>query len=160
MLRKLFVLCALTALVPVSALAATRIVTTYGPRIGVSNNPDQVVFGGQMDFGEVAPDLSLSPNVELGFGDHMTLIALNADLQYHFEVQGSAWKPYAGGGLSVNFFSFDSRLGGGSDTQAGVNFLIGAAVPTKTGSRFFSELRLGAGDIPDLKLMFGWNFMK
>jgi hypothetical protein len=160
MIKKLFVLCALVALVPVSALAATRIANTFGPRIGLSNNPDQVVFGGQLSLGEVAPDLSLSPNVEVGLGDHMSLIALNADLQYHFAVQGSSWKPYAGGGLSVNWFSFDDRIGGGSDTQAGVNFLVGAAVPTKTGSQFFSELRLGAGDIPDLKLMFGWNFMK
>ena len=174
MLKKLVVLCAIATLLPGVALAKTRrtsthhraartrssgpALTSWGPRFGFSSNPDQLVIGGQLDFREVAPDLSISPNVEFGFGDNLTWTALNADLKYHFHVQGATWRPYLGGGLSMNFWSSNSSIGDASGTEMGANFILGAAVPTHSGSRFFTEARIGLGDLPDLKVMAGLNF--
>jgi len=155
MLRRALILCALCALLPAAALAQGSIETGIGPRVGVSINPDQIVFGGQAIIGEIAPNLTFDPNIELGFGDHVTTVGLNFDLHYHFVVNNSKWRPYAGGGLGVAFFDSD---GGGSETEVGANLVVGAGTPTKGGNRFFGELRIGVGDLPDLKMMVGWNF--
>ncbi len=180
MLKRLVVSCAIAALLPGVALAATHkkahksssrpsshssssgpMVTYWGPRLGLSSSPDQFVVGGQLDFREFTPGLSISPNLEFGVGDNATWTALNADLKHYFAVQGSTWRPYLGGGLSVNFWSYNSPIVGvpdASGTKTGLNVILGAAVPTHTGGRFFSEARLGVGDIPNLKVMAGYNF--
>jgi hypothetical protein len=117
MLKRLVVMCAIAALLPGVALAATHkkkskarstssrsagpTVTWWGPRLGLSSSPDQFVIGGQLDFREVAPGLSISPNLEFGIGDNVTWTAVNGDLKHHFVVQGATggrtWR-----GLSVN----------------------------------------------------------
>ena len=180
MLKRLVVLCAIAALLPGVALAATHkksssrksssssrssrsgpMVTWWGPRLGLSSNPDQFVIGGQLDFREIAPGLSISPNLEFGVGDDMTWTAINGDLKHHFIVQGATWRPYLGGGLSVNFWNWNSSFAGVPDqsgTEMGANLVFGAVVPTHTGGRFFTEARIGIGDIPDLKVLAGWNF--
>lgn len=174
MLKRLVVLCAILALVPTVALAKTTkkkstarrassgaMVTWWGPRVGFSSSPDQFVIGGQMDFREISRGLAISPNLEFGMGDDMTWTAVNADLKHHFTVQGASWRPYLGGGLSVNFWNWSSTFPGVPDesgTEMGANLVFGAVVPTHSGSRFFTEARVGLGDIPDLKIMAGWNF--
>jgi hypothetical protein len=164
MLRKWIFVCALAALVPAAAHAQGTLTTAVGPRLGFSSGPsslDQIVVGGQVELGEIAPDLTLTPNLELGFGDDFTIIQLNGDVHYHFTVSGSAWRPYVGGGLGLAFISFDAPPGFNGDdssTEAGLNIIGGAIVPTQSGSRFFTELKLGIGDIPDLKVLVGWTF--
>lgn len=149
----------------VTALAALSIASVasanlIGPRLGASSDPDQIVFGGQMVVEDMAPNLNFSPNIELGLGDNITTIALNADFVYMFRISGSSWRPYAGGGLGFAFYSFDNDgPGDDSDTGVGVNLIGGAAVPTKAGNQFFLELRVGLfDDLPDFKGMVGWNF--
>jgi len=178
MLKRLVVLFMIAALLlPAAADAATKkkrsssrrsssrasagpAVSWWGPRLGFSSSPDQFVIGGQLDFREVTPGLAISPNVEFGFGDDMTIIALNLDGHYHFAIEGSRWRPYAGAGIAISFVSFDNGPGNGddSDTEVGGALILGAGVPTAAGNRFFSELKLGLGDVPDLKIMVGWNF--
>lgn len=155
MLKRLAVFVALGALISGSAAHAGATLGGVGPRVGLSIDPDQLVLGGQMIIGELAPDLTFDPSLEFGFGDNVTVIAMNADLHYHFTLEGTAWRPYAGGGIGLNFIDVD---GGGSDTEVGLNLIGGAGVPTQSGNRFFGELRLGLGDIPEIKLLAGWNF--
>jgi len=154
-------LLAATALLASSASAANETAAaasserpTFGPRIGISSSPDQLVLGGQVTFPDFAPHLSVSPNVELGFLDNETTVAINADFDYHFEVK-SQWKPYAGAGAALVVTQPSS---GSSSTDAGLNLIGGAAVPTRTGNQFFGELRIGLGDIASVKLIAGWNF--
>jgi len=164
MLRKWIYVCALVALLPAAAHAQGRLTTAIGPRLGFSSGPhslDQFFVGGQVEMGELAPDLTLTPSIELGFGDDVTTIQVNGDVHYHFTVSGSAWRPYVGGGLGIAFFSFDlppGFVGDDSETEIGLNVVGGAIVPTQGGSRFFAELKLGIGDIPDVKALVGWNF--
>ena len=158
MLRKLAFLLVLMTTLPMAAHAVTT--ESYGPRVGLSIDPDQLVLGGQMTIGEVAPSLNFVPNIELGVGDHVTLVALNADMHYKLTLHDTDWKPYVGFGLGINFASVDrpAPFDDDSDTEIGGNFILGADVPTKSGSLFFSELKLGLGDIPSLKVLVGWNF--
>ena len=156
MLKRLVLLVALGALFSIPSAHAGATIGGVGPRVGLSIDPDQFVFGGQMIIGELAPDLTFDPSLEFGFGDNMTVISMNFDLHYHFTVSGSSWRPYAGGGLGLNWIDLDG--GGGSDSEVGLNIVGGAGVPTASGNRFFGELRLGVGDIPEIKLIAGWNF--
>lgn len=154
MLRRALLVCALCALVPAAAHAQSSIETGVGPRVGVSINPDQFVFGGQAVIGEIAPNLTFDPSLELGFGDDITNVQLNFDGHYHFDLANSRWRPYAGAGIGVAFYSWD----GGDDTEVSANLVVGAGAPTSSGNRFFGELRIGLDDLPDLKMMVGWNF--
>jgi len=159
MLRRLLVVGALV-LLPAAALAASPVVTAFGPRAGASIDPDQLVVGGQLSLREFAPDWSFDPNLELGFGDGFTVIAFNLDAYYHLRMSGSDWRPYVGGGLGVNFISRDEPLGerDHSNTETGLNAVAGFTIPAGSGDHWFTELRFGIGDIPTLKIMGGFNF--
>ncbi|HZN82428.1 MAG TPA: hypothetical protein VFC01_22525 [Mycobacterium sp.] len=159
MLKRLLIIGALVGFAAAPAHAAA-VVGGAGPRVGFSIDPDQIVFGGQLIIGEVAPQLTFDPSLEFGFGDHYTVIAANFDLHYHFAIQNSAWRPYAGGGIGLNFIEFDSNdpFVDNSNTEVGGNVVIGAGVPTQGGNRFFGEMKFGLGDIPTLKMLVGWNF--
>jgi len=158
MLKRVMFTC-LLALVPAAALASQAVTTGIGPRVGFSSGPDQLVFGGHVVIGEVAPDITFDPSLEIGLGDNLTTLAFNFDLHYHFKTS-TQWRPYAGAGATISVVSFDSGTYGNRDsnTDVGGSVIIGAGVPTQSGNRFFSELKLGLGDVPDLKLMVGWNF--
>jgi opacity protein-like surface antigen len=158
-MKKWLCIGALVALLPSSAIAQSKIATAIGPRVGISTDPDQLVLGGQLDLGEIAPDLTFTPNIELGFGDDITTIQMNGDFHWHFAVQGSPWRPYVGGGIGVAHYNVDlGPFGDFSTTEVGANLIGGAIVPTQSGSRFFVEVKFGLGDLPDLKALVGWNF--
>jgi len=133
---------------------------SWGPRFGVSVDPDQLVVGGQYSTGQIAPSISFVPNLELGFGDHETDVAINLDGHYHFALKDSDWAPYIGFGVCIDFVSVDrpAPAEDESDTNAGGSLILGSNVPLRQGSKFFAELKLGLGDIPSLKVMAGWNF--
>jgi opacity protein-like surface antigen len=165
MFQRLLVLCALGALLPLAAHAAGTagaVGTRYGVRGGFSSSPDQLVLGGQMTIGEVAPNLSFDPNIEMGFGDNTTLIGFNLDMHYHFDLRNTSWRPYVGGGAGINYIQTDVPPGVGGDnsvTKVAGSFIFGAGVPTHSGNQFFAELKFGLGTYaPDFKMLVGWNF--
>ena len=122
-----------------------------GIRGGVSMNPDQVSVGGHYETGPLVDHLHFKPNVELGFGDDITLVAVNFEFVYKF-LRRRDWTLYAGGGPAVNFYSFDDRDDG--ETEPGFNGLFGAEVS----NGLFFEVKLGAIDSPELKFGVGWTF--
>lgn len=139
----------------------------WGPRMGLSIDPDQVHIGAHVDFGQFAPNWRFQPNVEAGFGDHLTLIALNMEVSYRFGSTWETWSPYLGGGLGLNVFNVDDNNGNNnhdrdndSDTDVGANVLAGLEKGGRNGDRFFFETKLGlSGGAPDLKLTVGWTFL-
>lgn len=132
----------------------------WGPRLGVTVNPDQVHFGAHLDFGNFAKHVRFQPNLELGFGDGLALFAINLEAAYRFAAKWDVWTPYAGGGLGINFASFNNDHGDDSDTDLGVNLLGGIEKGLSNGSRLFTEIKLGVGDSPDFKWTIGWTFFK
>jgi hypothetical protein len=130
----------------------------WGPRVGLTIDPDQVHFGAHIDYGNLARHVRLQPNVEVGIGDDLTLVALNFEAAYRFSSRWDVWTPYLGGGPSVQFVGNDNGLGDGSNTEMGLNLLGGIDKGLASGSRFFMEAKLGLVDAPDFKFTVGWTF--
>lgn len=131
----------------------------WGPRLGASVNPDQIVFGGHLDFGHFAGHIRLQPNVEVGLGDHQTWVSFNGDLAYTFNTDWGRWSPYLGGGLNLNVVDYEPPIGKHqSDTDLGISALCGIQKLLGGGDRFFLEAKLGLVDAPDLKVLAGWTF--
>jgi hypothetical protein len=105
--------------VPAGA-AAPAGAQTFGARAGASVDPDQFYFGGHLETSDLVENLRFRPNVELGIGDDLTLIALNFELAYHFRMR-SPWHVYAGGGPALNIVHGDSD----TDAGGGFNILLG-----------------------------------
>src|SRR5262249_41576098 len=140
MLRRSLLAFALLALLPAASSAGPF--TAFGPQLGFSQGPDQVVVGGHLQWGDVAPKLGFVPGVDLGIGDDRTVVSLNGDFHYRLDTR-TQWQPYVGGGIGIHFVSFDNnRPGDKSDTRAGGTFLAGADVATQGHSRFFAELKV------------------
>ncbi len=133
----------------------------FGARAGYTIDPDQIHFGVHAKVMELSEALVFLPNVEVGLGDNATLMAFNGELVYTFEsVDWNRWRPYAGGGLGVNFLSLDDVPEGADDssTDLGLNAVIGVAKVLNIGHEFFAELKLGIEDSPDMKLTIGLSF--
>ena len=120
----------------------------YGVRAGVSANPDQFFFGGHMETRPIARNLTFRPNVEVGVGDDVTLVALNIEFAYRLPFNSKNWRLYAGGGPAANIYDFE----GGSNTEPGFNLLIGG----QHRRGLIVELKLGLIDSPDVKFTVGW----
>ena len=158
-------LAALVLLVAAPAAAWAQSVSAVGPRAGVSFGPDQFAFGGQLAITGIAPNWSINPNIDLGLGDNLTLVSLNADAHYHVPLQDFEWVPYFGFGLGLNFWEADVQTLPGqpsqsvSETGFGANLIGGFSLPATQNGQFFGEMRVGLGnEMPDFKLMAGWNF--
>jgi hypothetical protein len=130
----------------------------WGPRVGLSINPDQIHFGAHLDFGNFARHVRFQPNVEMGFGDGVKLYTVNAEAAYRFSSTWDVWTPYLGGGLGANIESVDSKGHGDSQTNLGVNLLGGIEKGLANGDRFFVEGKFSLNDVPDAKVTVGWTF--
>jgi hypothetical protein len=127
----------------------------WGLRGGVSDDPDQFLFGAHWDLGTFAPNWRFQPHADLGFGDDVFSLSGNAMAGYYFPVKGSV-TPYAGGQVTAAFFDYDNSALG-SDVEFGAGIVGGMEAKMKTG-RFLAEIQIGLGDVADFKLMAGWTF--
>jgi hypothetical protein len=130
----------------------------WGPRLGLTVDPDQVHFGAHIDAGYLADQLRFQPNFEMGIGNDITLAAFNFDMLYLFNTRMDAWRPYLGGGAGANIVNPDGDRRNDSDLEAGLNLVGGIERSLSSGGRFLTELRLGLIDTPDLKWTVGWTF--
>lgn len=155
-MKKLGVVLCLLALLPASSFARG---IDWGVRGGLTVDPDQVHVGGHADLGPVGNHVSLIPNLEVGFGNDLTVVALNCEAAYRFETKWEAWSPYAGGGLGLFFINYDNNgVGSDGDTEVGLSILGGIERGMASGGRFFVESKIGLNDAPDLKFTVGWTF--
>jgi len=149
-------LMSLTVSLLLLSVAATAMAMPAGLRGGFSSDPDQFLFGGQIEPDPIADNnLYIIPSGEVGLGDDLFSLSFNGDFQYRFDVSGSV-RPFAGMGVALWWVDPDN--GGDSDTEFGVNALGGIFFGNKY--PMFLELKLGlTDDIPDLKLVYGINFL-
>ena len=146
-----------------TALGQELGVRSYGLRGGININPDQFNFGAHVDAGTLASRVRFQPSFELGLGNGVTVAAANFDAHYLFTAR--RFRPYAGGGLGINFIDVTSGIGQaeGLNIEPVLNLVAGAewGVP-RPGSRAFRrylvEVRVGMGDTPELKLVAGLTF--
>jgi len=132
----------------------------WGPRLGVTFDPDQFHVGAHMDFGNFARHIRIQPNIEAGFGDDVTLVTANLDAAYRFSDRWDGWTPYLGGGLGLVFADAgDDGLSDDTETDVGASILGGVDRGLSGGDRFFVEGKLGLTDaMPDGMLTVGWTF--
>lgn len=128
-------------------LACSSALAGLGLQAGLSLDPDDFIAGLNWTLDPLAKGLYLVPSVEVGFGD-ITMLAGNLDLHYRFQTN-SKLAPYAGGGVTVNYFDFD----GGSDTEVGGSILGGLLITPQIGL----EGKVGLGDVPDFKFLAKFN---
>lgn len=135
------------------ALSANRAqAQNVGVRAGVSADPDQFYAGVHYESADLIERLRFRPNIEIGFGDNVTLVAFNLEFAYRVPLQRTAWNMYIGGGpaLDIRRANEDTRAGGG------FNILIGLAHR----GGLFTELKVGALKSPNVKFGVGYTFHK
>jgi hypothetical protein len=157
--------CVLLLTVPVSAATQDFGVRSYGLRGGIAANPDQFAIGAHLDAGRLNRRIRFQPSVELGLGNGVLLGSANFDLHYLFGLIGRSYRPYAGGGIGLNVIDVRNGFGQGSgfDLEPVLNLVGGMEwgahrKGTRALNRYLVEARVGMGDTPELKLVFGLNF--
>jgi len=144
----------------VAAMAVTVFSTSaraqgLGVRAGVSADPDQFYFGAHFESIEVVEHLRFRPNVEVGVGDHVTLVAFNFEFTYQLPPAAlprslSMWHLYVGGGPALNIYRFSN------DTQSEGGFNGLAGIAHRNG--LFAEAKIGALKSPNFKFGVGYTF--
>jgi hypothetical protein len=145
---------ALAALTLAAAPADAQ--TEFGVRAGVSADPDQFFFGAHFETEPIIERLTFRPNIEVGVGDDLTLIALNIEFVYSIPLDNHPWRVYFGGGPAANIYSRDDGPGRGDDSgvEGGFNLLVG--LQHRRG--LFTEIKVGALDSPSVKFTVGYAF--
>jgi hypothetical protein len=110
--------------------------------------PDQFHFGGQIETAPLLDRLRFRPNVEIGVGDDLTLVAFNIEFVYDSPQTG--WRWFAGGGPALNVINIEDE----TTSEGGFNLLVGAAHD----GGLFGEVKFGFGDSPDVKIGVGYSF--
>lgn len=119
-------------------------------RAGVSGSPDQFYLGAHVEAGPVAEMLWFRPNVELGVGSDRTVVSFNVEFVHRLALPRSDWRLYVGGGPALNVVrtSRDTNPGGGLTILVGAEHQRG----------FFTELKAGLVDSPEIKFGVGYTF--
>jgi hypothetical protein len=132
-----------------AALVAPAAAQGLGVRAGASVDPDQFYFGGHLETAPLVDQLRFRPNVEIGVGNDVTVVAVNLEFTYVFPPPGG-WDLYAGGGPALNIIDTDNA----TNTEGGFNLLFGASHE----SGLFGEIKVGLLDSPDFKIGVGYTF--
>ena len=149
--RNVFALLAAAWLVAVAWVPRAFAQDGPGLRAGFSASPDQFYFGGHYVTKPIWDRLRFQPNVEAGFGDDRTVVAIGMEFGYWMKV-GPDWQAYVSGGPAMNIFGSSGK--GGDDVGPGLTVGIGLR---RRGGLFF-EMKVGAFDSPDFKLAVGYTF--
>jgi hypothetical protein len=140
----------------------------WGVRGGFSLDPDQFVLGMHIMTGDLAKNLRLMPNADIGFGDNYTVFTLNPDVHYTIPLSNSGHL-YVGGSVGLVYWRVDDSYGEDyppgttydrDGTDLGVAGVAGYEFPVK-GDPIFLDFRFGITDeYPDLKLQIGYTFLQ
>lgn len=122
-----------------------------GIRGGISVDPDQFYFGGHLETSPLVDRLHFRPNLEVGVGNDLMLIAANMEFVYKFSTR-RAWNLYAGAGPALNIYMID----GANDSELDAGFNVLAGVESSRG--LFFEFKVGAIDSPDFKFGVGYTW--
>jgi hypothetical protein len=123
-----------------------------GVRAGLGVDPDQFIFGVQLESPGLGRSGSLMfrPSATIGIGDDITLVSGNLDMVYRAHIPASNWMLYFGGGPAVIYTKFDE---GDGELGGGANLVVGAAHTRG----IFVEVRNGV--FPNHNLTIAGGFM-
>ena len=140
----------IVASVAVLGITVPASAQSVGVRAGASGSPDQFYVGAHAEAGPVVEDLLFRPNLEIGIGNDITLVAVNLEFVYPFPLGDTEWRFYPGAGPALNIYRFNER----TKTEGGFNILLGL----EHEDGFMLELKVGALDSPDVKFGIGYTW--
>lgn len=143
-------LAAMILLVSGSAMAQTG----FGVRAGVSADPAQFHVGAHYVSEPLVGQLSFRPNLELGFGNDLTVVAANFEFAYKIPLPKTEAGVYIGAGPALVVRSFSESSARDTDTGGGFNVLLGI----EHSKGLFGELKVGTIDSPEIKFTIGYTF--
>ena len=122
---------------------------------GVTVDPDQGHFGTFLETNALVYRLHFRPGITAGFGDHVTLATIDFIFVYRFPLGTSGWSLYQGSGPVLAIYKFDEAFWGvrETDLRGGLDVLFGVSHD----SGFFTEIRVGAADSPNLRAGAGFK---
>lgn len=148
-------------LVVVSVLAVPANAVSYGNglvlRAGAGINPDQFVMGVQTVVGRIfkTPFPRFAPSADIGFGDHVTVITLNPDFRVIVSPPRSDAFIYIQAGPTIAIVDPEH---GDNDTNIGLTLSGGLNFPMGATNFYSLEGRVGIGDVPDVRILLGFQF--
>lgn len=149
---------ALTVVILLPGGAAQARMPGWGPRVGFTLDPDQVLVGAHLDLGYISREIRLQPNFEIGVGGDHATAAFNFEGIHDFAAYRSGWAPYVGTGLGVVMTSAEPGRGDLSHSDLGFQILGGMERSMRDGNRMFTEIKLGLAESPAFKWTVGWTF--
>lgn len=121
---------------------------------GASIDPEQVYGGVFWQSPDIAGRFRVRPGLDGGFGDGLRLATINIDFVYLFPLGAGPWNFVTGGGPAIVLTRLaDDRFDFGTEVNAGGSYLFGFAHD----NGFFTDIRVGGGNVPALKLGVGWS---
>ncbi len=132
-----------------AALIAPAAAQGLGVRAGASVDPDQFYFGGHAETVPLLDQLHFRPNIEIGLGNDLTLVAVNVEFAYVLP-PSAGWSLYAGGGPALNIINTEAA----TNSEGGFNLLFGALHE----GGLFGEVKVGFLDSPNFKVGVGYTF--
>ncbi len=147
MMRRVCLIAAGTAVVLALMAAPAAAQVSFGPRAGLSGNPDQFFVGGHVESADLGHKVTFRPNVEAGFGSDLTLITVNLELVHWMSLKNSRWQAYAGGGAGTNFWITDVE----KTMYGALNIVFGV----QHDQGLFAEMKVGIE--PSVKLTVGYS---
>lgn len=144
----------LLALVVSAALPARAVAqSSIGFTGGLSVDPEQVYAGVFWQSPDIGGRFKIRTGIDGGFGDNLRLGIVNIDFIYAFPIGSGPWSFVTGGGPALVIVRPQSDfLGARNDITAGGSYLLGFAHE----KGFFTDIRIGGGNTPSLKLGVGW----
>ena len=130
-----------------STASAQQVIGFHG---GGTVDPEQVYAGVFWQTGDIGGGFRLRPGIDGGTGQGYRIATINFDFIYGFPLGGSGWTFVTGGGPSVVITRLPEI--DRSDTGAGAHYLFGFGHD----NGFFTEVRLGSGNVQQLKVGVGW----
>lgn len=120
---------------------------------GASIDPEQGYVGVFFQTPDIGGRFRLRTGLDGGFGEGLRVGTVNIDFVYLLPLGNSPWKFLTGGGPTIVFTRLaDDQFDTGTDLSAGGSWLLGFAHD----NGFFTEFRLGGGNVPALKMGAGW----
>jgi hypothetical protein len=124
---------------------------------GGSIDPEQGYVSVWYQSRDVAGNFRFRGGVDGGFGGGYRIATFNIDFLYFMPLGQSPWKFVTGGGpaLAMTRFADDEVAefyGVGTEVSGGYSYLFGFAHD----AGFFTEFRLGGGNVPSMKFGAGW----
>ena len=96
---------------------------SIGANVGYNLDAEEFFAGGQARFGLGAFPVIINPSIETYFIDNLTWLQIDLNALYPFGVNNTAFTPYAGAGIGINYFKPENL---DSSTDAGLNLIAGA----------------------------------